>query len=407
MKRLCALAALIAATGPAAAQNTAAPWITTREPLTLFSANDGDTHLRVDDAMRQDRVNVTEDSITVIHLGPDHPPVVKTVYGTVPNSITGSPYIAMSRDGRYGFVTSNAAGLSAGEPENLLSVVDLASDDLAVIQKVEIPRPSMVDVHPDGRVIVSCATGFQVFEIRDGKLVLFRDNKTTVLPGGSIDISPKGDRIVATQRGGGGGGGGGGRVQVYSYRDGVIEHAAEVQIKAGLPGFRQPFSPRFSPDGRRAIVLNGGGTGTKGSLDEVLSVDMTLNPPTVTEVIPQVADGMEGVAFHPKGHMVVVACLEETRMRAHLTYSHLAVIDLTSRPMRLMYYLDVEAIPEGIEFTPDGTQLFVGLTSANRYAVFDVDRFLLTRSPFVMRVGHAPSAAALGRRYQPTGAGRR
>src|SRR5688572_18395020 len=110
---------------------------------------------------------------------------------------------------------------------------------------------------------------------------------------------------------------------------------------------------------------------------------------------------MEGVAFHPNGHMVVVACLEEMRMRAHLTYSHLAVIDLTSRPMRLLYYLDVEAIPEGIEFTPDGTQLFVGLTSANRYAVFDVDRFLLKRSPFVMRVGHAPSAAALGRRYQP------
>ena len=40
----------MAATGPAAAQNPATPWITTREPITLFSANDGDTHLRVDDA---------------------------------------------------------------------------------------------------------------------------------------------------------------------------------------------------------------------------------------------------------------------------------------------------------------------------------------------------------------------
>ena len=56
-------------------------------------------------------------------------------------------------------------------------------------------------------------------------------------------------------------------------------------------------------------------------------------------------------------------------------------------------------LPEGIEFTPDGTQLFAQLTYAHRIAVFDVDGFMLKRSPFVIRVGHGPSSMAIGPRF--------
>lgn len=371
-----------------AAQDPAAPWIKTRQRLTILSANDGQSHLRLNADMKLDREYVTKDSITVIHLGPDHPPIVKTVYGTVPNTISGSPYMAMTGDGHYGFVTSNGEGTSKGEPENLMSVIDLTSPTLAVVQKITIPHPTMVDTHPDGRhVVVPCSTGFQVFEMRGSQLVPVKDNRTTVIPS-SIDVSPQGDRIIATGRTSG--------VHVFSYQDGVIEHLSEVKFS-----FDGPFSPRFSPDGRRVLVPNGGGSGTKGTLDDLLSIDMTLSPPAVTEVIPQVADGMESLAFHPDGHMAVVACLEEFRVRAHTTYSHLAVIDLTSKPARLLYHVNVEAIPEGIEFSPDGSQLFVGLTSANHIAVFDVNRFLIQRSPLVIRVGHGPSSMALGPRFMP------
>lgn len=144
---------------------------------------------------------------------------------------------------------------------------------------------------------------------------------------------------------------------------------------------------------------NGGAEGTKGRLDDVLSIDMTLDTPAVTEVIAQLADGIESLAFAPKSHMAVIACLEDLPGSAQSTYSHLAVIDLTSKPARLLYHVDVEAFPEGIEFTPDGPQLLVQLTSANHIAVFDVDGFMLKRSPFVLRVGRGPSCMALGPRY--------
>lgn len=148
------------------------------------------------------------------------------------------------------------------------------------------------------------------------------------------------------------------------------------------------------------VIPNGSGTPSKGKLDPVFIADMTLEPPTVTEVIPQVTDGIESVAIHPSGKFAVLSCLEDTpRAAIHQANSHLAVVDLTAKPARLLYHLPVESLPEGIEFTPDGTQLFVQLTYAHRIAVFDVDGFLLKPSPFVLRVGHGPSSMAIGPRF--------
>ena len=374
------------------------PYITSKQRITILSVNDGDSHLRLNRDEKLDRENHTEDSITTVHLGPDHPPIVKTVYSTVPNTISGAPYMAISGDGRYGFVTSRNTGSSTGEPDGM-TAIDLASPDLAVIASVEMPSPRMAAMHPNGRhIIVPCGTGFQVLEMQNSTLVLLEDNKLDAIPG-SMDISPKGDRIIAT-----GSNASGATAHVYSYReeDGTIGHLGEVAIQEGLSAaFRGPFSGRFNPDGSRFLMPNGSGIGTKGILDDILSIDMTMDPPMVTEVIRQVADGMESLAFHPNGHMAVVACLEEFRIRAHVTYSHLAVVDLTKKPAEVLYYVNIEAVPEGIEFSPDGTQLFIGTTSGNHLTVFDVDDFTITRHPFVIRVGHGPSSMAIGPRYQP------
>lgn len=375
-------------------QGSTRPWIQTRQELTLFSANDGQAHIRLDAEMRIDKKSFTPDSITVVHLGPDHPPLARTVYGTAPNTILGAPYQAITKDGHYAFVICHGLGLFGPKEKNLLSVIDLSLSDLAVVQKVNIPSPSMVLAHPDGRhIIVAYPAGFKVFEMQGGRLVLAKDNQVGFIPD-SMDISTKGDRIVATVLNAPDGYSVG--VHVFSYQDGVIEHQHEVQVPKGFPPFNRPFAMRFSPDGKRVLVPNGDGMGTKGRLDDILSVDMTLDPPAVTEVIPQVADGIESLAFHPKGHMAVIACLEDLPWLAASAYSHLAVIDLTSQPARVLYDVNVEPFPEGIEFTPDGSQLFVQLTSANHIAVFDVDGFMLRRSPFVIRVGHGPSSMAIG-----------
>jgi DNA-binding beta-propeller fold protein YncE len=388
------IAVSLSATPTAAAQDQAAPWIKTKQRLTILSANDGQTHLRLNLGVKPETKKVTRDSITVIHLGPDHPPIVTTVYGTVPNNISGPPYMAMSGDGRYGFVTCRKSSQKPQAPE-ILSVIDLASPDLKVVQTAPLVDPSMAVMHPDGRhVLVPYDSGIRVFAMRGSRLELVKDNPTDVRMRG-IDISPRGDRIV------GNGVKKGGKLAVHllGYRDGVITYQGEVKIRGGLPDWDGPYACRFTPDGRRLIIPNGWHNGSKGTLDPVFIADLTLEPPAVTEVVPQVGDGMEGVAVHPSGKFAVLSCLDDSPRLVHQAYSHLAVIDLSSKPARLLYHLDVESLPEGMEFSPDGSQLFVGLTYAHRIVVFDVDGFRLKRNPFVIRVGHGPCSMAIGPRW--------
>jgi hypothetical protein len=379
----------------ASPQEPAVPGIRTKQRLTILSANDGYVHRRPNQDAKADKKVVTPDSITVIHLGPDHPPVVKTVYGTVPNTIAGAPYMAMTGDGHYGFVTCRSGSHDPDAPD-LLSVIDLSDADLKVVQTIKLPNPAMALMHPDGRrLLVPYEAGIHVFEMRDGRLELVRDNPTPFRLGG-IAITPKGDRIVGhgTKKGEKL------AVHVFSYKDAVITYQSEVRIEAGLPDWDGPFAFRFTPDGKRLVIPNGSGSPSKGKLDPVFIADLTRDPPAVTEVIPQVADGIESVAVHPSGRFAVLSCLDDTpRAGVHQANSHLAVVDLTAKPARLLYHLPVESLPEGIEFTPDGTQLFVQLTYAHRIAAFDVDGFMLTRSPFVLRVGHGPSSMAIGRRF--------
>jgi DNA-binding beta-propeller fold protein YncE len=380
---------------PAAPDQTV-PWIKSKQRLTILSANDGKMHLRINPDAKPGTQKMTPDSITVIHLGPDHPPIVKTVYGTVPNTISGPPYMAMTGDGHYGFVTSRKSVKDSDEPE-LVSVIDLASPDLKVVQTVPLANPRMAVMHPDGkRLLIPYDTGIRVFEMNEGKLTLVKDNPTDFRVG-NIDISPRGDRLMGT----------GIRkmgdklsVHVFSYRDGVIGYQSEVKIEPGLKtDWDGPYACRFTPDGRRIVIPNGWHIPSKGTLAAVFIAELSPDSATVTEVIPQVADGIEGVALHPSGKFAVLSCLDDSPRLVEQAHSHLAVIDLSAKPARLLYHLPVESVPEGMEFSPDGSQLFVGPTYANRIIVYDVDGFVLKREPFVIRVGHGPCSMAIGPRF--------
>ena len=77
------------------------------------------------------------------------------------------------------------------------------------------------------------------------------------------------------------------RVYAFSVKGNRIDYLGPVSIGPKLGSFDGPFAPRFSRDGRRVLVLNGLGVANKGRLDDVLSIDMTLPSPKVTEVVRQ------------------------------------------------------------------------------------------------------------------------
>ena len=184
------------------------PYITTKTPITLLSANDGETapfELSTPEGLA-DWVLKRKDSFTVIQLGPDHPPHIKTVYDRVPVTIWGTPTMAISKNGRYGLIANHGFRneqfadivYPKGVPltnkditpemllkqelpahkSNMVSLIDLSTPEYKVVHRVLFDDyPFHVLAHPDGKhFIVGASENFYVFKIDNGKLIQISKN---------------------------------------------------------------------------------------------------------------------------------------------------------------------------------------------------------------------------------------
>ena len=335
-----AVAVLIAQSGTGRVDTEDRPYLTTQTPLTLFSTNDGEFNqiFQLNEDQTTDWELKTKDSFTVIHLGPDHPPVIKTVYGTVPCSIHGTPTMAMSADGRYGIVANHsrrmAKLLKLKQPEgpqtnadltpellkqpsmtaqhtDILSLIDLGDDNYPVVHRVLLDDfPTHVLAHPDGkRFIVGGLKNFHIFKILNGKLVKVSQSPQA-FGFSCFWIHPRGNRLIATQVIPDGPLVPGkftpltkpSTVQWYTIEDNHIRHLSEVTVKPGLQTKLLPASMilRISPDGKLALICQRA-TNSGRDFCDVLIADLTLSKPQITSVIKQVSDGVESFAFHLPG----------------------------------------------------------------------------------------------------------
>ncbi len=366
------------------------PFITTPSPIRIVSANDGDA-LKFLGLPRSD----LPDSVTVIDLSADSPPVTRTVSGTVPNSYSGSPIAALISGGRYAFIPSHDFGYTdeAGGTPSQVTVVDLDDPRLNVVKTFPLPKhPWQAMAHPDDeRVIVISDHRFHLFQMVQNQPQLVSESAPISGYLTSFAIGPDGNSIVATvaneldfstEV----------ELHLFSLVGNTVTHISKIESEPEAGEIDQPFAPRFSPDGTRVLVLNGLGISNKPPLDAVLSIDMTLDVPLVTDSIPNVAQGLESVAFHPSGRFAVVTCIDGPLV------GHLAVIDMTASPIRVLSYVPMTFVPQGIEFSPDGIMLFVQSNAAHHIDVYGVEGMNLSRKPYVLRTGEGPATMAISSR---------
>jgi WD40 repeat protein len=380
----------VACTAPEMGRESTNPYITSATPLRIVSVNDGDALASVWGGERK-----FPDSVTVIDLMPDAPPVTRTVQDAAPNTFAGAPYGAVISAGRYAFIANHPFGASVGAKDepNQVAVVDLDADDLSIIQTFDLPYHAwQVMAHPDDRRVIAISDRqFHLFSMDDGEPTLISESDPFPRHFTSFAVSPDGRAIIATAAE---------RLDyttpvalhLFTLTENTITHVSEIGIAPDIGEIDQPFAPRFSPDGKRVLVLNGLGIVAKQPLDAVLSIDMTATPPEVTDAIPDLAQGLESVAFHPSGRFAVITCLDGPYI------GHLAVIDLTSKSMRVLSYLPVDFSPQGVEFSPDGSMLFVQSTTAGHISVYEIDGFALIKSSYVLRTGAGPGSMALVKR---------
>lgn len=370
--------------------NSNYPFITSAEPIRIVSINDGSS-------VQSQWGGSTQfpNSVTVVDLLPDQPPLVKTVEDAAPNTFAGAPYGATTSYGRYAFISDHPFGTTNGgsSKSSLVTVLDLDSEKLSTLKTFELPHHAwQVMSHPDDkRVIAISDHQFHLFELNDDTPKLISQSEPFESNFTSFAISPNGTTIIVTAAE---------RLDystpvslhLFELDDNSFRHISEIGIEQDIGKIDQPFAPRFSPNGNSALVLNGLGIAGKPPLDDLLRIDMTKSPPRITQVIKNVAQGLESLTFHPSGHFAVVTCIDGPYI------GHLAVIDLTSTPMRVLNYLPVEFVPQGIEFSPDGSMLFVQSTTASHISVYEVNGFHLNKSPYVLKTGEGPASMAISLR---------
>ena len=148
------------------------PYITSTTPLRIVSANDGDA---LNSIWGSDKS--LPDSLTVIDLSPDAPPVTRMASETVPNSYSGAPISAVVSAGQYAFIPNHPFGLAnnKGNVESQISVVDLNAPDLAVIAIFPLPdHVWQVMAHPDDeRVIAISDHQFHVFQMLSWLITIY------------------------------------------------------------------------------------------------------------------------------------------------------------------------------------------------------------------------------------------
>ena len=404
------------------------PYITTKSPITLLSTQDAETEALVDfvDAKEYDYKMLSQDSFTVIHLGPDHSPIVKTVYGTIPTTILGTPTMAISSDGKFGLVTNHSwraegspldkLSYKVGDPlfnsdlktemlskqnlspqlSNMISVIDLVDPNHPVVDRLLLDdKPFHILTHPDGKRFFAIGlNNFFTYELKNGELIQLA--KSPIPYGiGCFWIHPNGKNIFAGRTNKWGNSVSVG--QWYKINGDRVEYVTDIDIDPSLDTEYQPSGAivRITPDGKRGFICQR--TVYNGQdLADVLIVDLTLEKPMVTEVIKQVGDGLESFAFHPDGKMAVVTCLEKSSKNS------LAVLDIESKPAKVLYYLDAAAFSQGVEFTPEGDKLFLGSTRNARIEVYDVlGDFELVKNPKFIKIGYGHNSLSIGKRYIP------
>ena len=182
--------------------------------------------------------------------------------------------------GRYGIVTNRDSGRISPDTQreatgpNQIVAVDLESDDLTVVSRVEVAaQPRLALAHPDGqRVIVALSDHWRVLKSEEGGTLAEVARSTSPGLVYSFDISSDGRTIIAAMAKGPDVLASGGIFHFVMNEDSSIDLVREITSERfTIDG---PFSPRISPDGKRALVLNSLGL-TDGELDDVLVLDLT------------------------------------------------------------------------------------------------------------------------------------
>ena len=334
-----------------------------------------DNKLHWDDAGKPAFTAPGKDEVVIVDIkNREQPKIVASLPLT--NTIIGPPTnLAVTPDESLALVAnslnyeSNDSGGWKPVPDNKIFVIDLKATPPALIATVEVGK------QPSGMAINKA-----------GSLVLVADradNAVTVLTISGKEVKPVqtvalGDTVSA----------------VAITPDGkhalVTKHAvhkvAWLDIDGQTVSYNKkdiavgswPYNVQITFDGHFALTANQGNNGVgDGGVGSISVIDLTANPPRLVDYVA-VDPLPEGLGVNPTAPLAVAVAINGSGTAPkgawfEHPYSLLDVLSTSGGHVRKVGAVKAGRLPEGIAFSPEGKYVYVGNFSDSNLQIFKVD----------------------------------
>jgi DNA-binding beta-propeller fold protein YncE len=314
--------------------------------------------------------NPPPDTVAIIDLTQFPPKIAHEI--EVPTSVVGPPLsVALTPDESLALVTAamkiDPQDPTKQIPDNRLSVIDLQASPPRVIATLETGRgPAGLSINRQGTLAL-------VANRAEGTVSVFGIKGKEVTGLGTVRLGDDktGVSHVAISPDG---------KTALVTRDGdhfisvltidgpKVEHTKR-DISAGL----RPYGAAISADGRAAVVANIGRG--MGDADTVSVIDLTTKPPRVVETVT-VGQTPEGITLSPDGKLCAVVVMNGSNKPKdspfYADHGKLVLLRLDRMRLTKLSEAPIGHWSQGVTFTPDGQYLLIQNMVEKNIMVFKV-----------------------------------
>ena len=170
-----------------------------------------------------------------------------------------------------------------------------------------------------------------------------------------------------------------------------------TDAKHDMPVGLWPYNIGVTPDGKIGISADNGNAGAPdGHVDTVSVIDLESKPPRVIDRV-MIGDAPEGFAISPKGDLAVAVLLggasaPKTAWFNTKRNGSLAVLKIDGKKVTRVGEVEVGGLPEGVVWSPDGKYLYVGNYTDRDVSILKVDGTTITDTGKKLKVPGQPAS---------------
>ncbi len=277
------------------------------------------------------------------------------------NTIFGPPTnLQITPDGKLALVANSMDWVADGNgwkpsPDTRLYVIDLTADPPKLVDTVQVGKqPSGLSINRAGDLCL-------IANRADNSISVLKIAGTTVKLIDTVAMGEQVSHVAITPDGK--------RALATKFPGNKV---ALLEIdgdkvtygKQDLPVGLWPYNVDISPDGRIALTADNGNAGSgDGNVDTISVIDVESRPPRVVDKIV-VDESPEGLAVSPTGKFAVAALLRGSISDKKAFYytrgGGVALLKIDGRKVTHLHDIDVGRVPEGIVWSDDGQYIYVG-----------------------------------------------